>query len=125
MDAEEELFEKFGKLLIEVARDRNIHFFEGFLDQEIPVSSKYKHELDSLTPEQVEMLKEMATHVVDGVIHNMLLLLEDEDWIKLRLLGDDTVIDDIRRAGKGPLQGYIFIWAEKYSTKRLIKYTKR
>lgn len=125
MDTIEALFERFGKLLTENVRDRELHYFERFLDQEVPLAARYKDELGNMTLEQIEMMKEMATRLVDGVLHDMLLLLEDEDWISLRLLGDEVVIDDIRRASKGPMQGYVFIWAEKYSKQRLVDYTER
>ena len=65
---------------------------------------------------------------LDGTIHDLLYLLEDgklEDskWVRLRLESEDTVLEDIRQAERGDLQGYIFIWAEKYSKERLSDFT--
>ena len=118
MTTKEELFEAFGKQLIERVRDNQIHFIDGFLEQQAPSSSKYKNELDAMSPEQIEMIKALAAQWVDGTIHDLLYLLEDgklEDskWVRLRLESEDTVLEDIRQAERGDLQGYIFIWAEK------------
>lgn len=118
-EAKQELFEKFGKQLIERVRDYEIHLIEGFLDQTAPASTKYKAELDGLSPDQREMLKKETVQCIDGTIHDFLFLLESADWIKLRLDGKEVVLEDIRRATSGDLQGYIFDWAEKYSKKRI------
>ena len=115
----EELFEKFGQRLIEWVRDNQIHFADAFLDQTAPFSDPYKNELNGLTPAQIEMLKKMVVHWIDGTIHDFLYVLEDANWIHVRLEGEGIVLEDLRRAARGDLQGYIFIWAEKYSTKRL------
>ena len=128
MTTKEELFEAFGKQLIERVRDNQIHFIDGFLEQQAPSSSKYKNELDAMSPEQIEMIKALAAQWVDGTIHDLLYLLEDgklEDskWVRLRLESEDTVLEDIRQAERGDLQGYIFIWAEKYSKERLSDFT--
>jgi hypothetical protein len=96
-----------------------------FLDQKAPASSKYKKELDGLSPAQMEMIKELAVQWVDGTLHYLLYELEDSKWIKLRLESEDTVLEDIRQAAWEDLQGYIFAWAEKYSKERLTDYTKK
>jgi hypothetical protein len=121
MNPQEELFERFGKQLIEWVRDKEIHYADMFLDQEMSSAAKYKAELDGLSPAQRKMLKKMVVRWIDGTIHDVLYLLEDADWIKLRLESDDVVLEDIRRAAAGALQGYVDIWAEKYSTKRLFE----
>ena len=125
MNPKEELFEKFGRQLIERVRDNQIHFIDMLLEQKAPSSIKYKNELDGMSPAQIEMIKELAVQWVDGTLHDLLYLLEDAKWIKLRLESADTVLEDIRQAARGDLQAYIFIWAEKYSTTRLTDYTKR
>ncbi len=128
MTTKEALFEAFGKQLIERVRDSQIHFIDMFLDQQAPSSSKYKDKLDAMSPDQIEMIKVLATQWVDGTIHNLLYLLEDgrlenSRLVKLHLESKDTVLEDIRRAARGDLQGYIFIWAEKYSKERLSDFT--
>ncbi|MEZ4670044.1 MAG: hypothetical protein R3E39_19240 [Anaerolineae bacterium] len=123
MNPKEELFERFGKQLVELVRDKQINVIDGFLEMKGPFFNKYKDELSGLSPAQIEMINEMAVIWVDGTLHDMLFLLESSDWIKLRLQGEITVLEDIREAERGDLQGYIYIWAEKYSTKRLIDYT--
>jgi hypothetical protein len=57
MRSKEELFEEFGKQLIERVRDRQIHYADMFLDQKAPLSNKYKDELEGMSPAQIEMLK--------------------------------------------------------------------
>jgi hypothetical protein len=76
-----------------------------------------------MSPEQIEMIKKLAAQWVDGTIHDFLYVLEYSKWIKLRLEREDTVLEDIRQAERGDLQGYIFIWAEKYSKERLPDFT--
>jgi hypothetical protein len=122
MNTKEELFEKFGKQLIEWVRDNQIDFMDALLEQKAPLSDKYKDVLDTLSPAQIEMIKEIVMLSVDGTLHDFLYMLEDADWIKLRLENSDIVLEDIRQAARGDLQGYIFIWAEKYSTTRLTNY---
>jgi uncharacterized protein (DUF433 family) len=122
-DAKQELFESFGKHLIERVRDKEISYADGFLDQKAPFAHQYKDELDSLTPEQMAMLKRMVVHWIDGTIHDFLFLLEDgtlegDERVKLQIESKSVTLEDIRGAESGDLQGYIFIWAEKYSTKR-------
>jgi hypothetical protein len=124
MTTKDELFEAFGKQLIERVRDNQIHYIEMFLEQQAPLSKKYKNELDAMSPEQIEMIKAFAAQWVDGVIHDFLFLLEDgklddSKLVKLRIESEDTVLEDIRRASRGDMQGYIFIWAEQYSKERL------
>jgi hypothetical protein len=119
MDATQELFERFGKLFIERVRDLQIGYVDAFLEQTSPQSAKYKAELDAMSPEQIEMLKIMGTHWVDATLHDLLFVLEGAYWIHLRLESENTILEDIRRATSGDLQGYIDIWAEKYSKKRL------
>src|SRR6188474_3045930 len=99
MDYKERLFERFGKQLIEAVRDKQIHHIDAFLDQNPHVSVRYKEEIDTLTPEQLEMIKEMAVRWVDGTLHDLLYLLENSDWIKLRLESDEGVLEDIRQGG--------------------------
>ena len=125
MDYKEELVERFGKQLIEEVRDRQIHYIDAFLEQKSHESKRYKDEISELSPAQVEMIKEMAVRWVDGTLHDLLYMLEDSKWIKLRLEGESGVLEDIRQATDADIQAYIFIWAEKYSTKRLTDYTKR
>jgi hypothetical protein len=125
MDPKEELFERFGKQLIEKVRDKQIRISDMFLDQKSPLSSKYKNELDGLSPAQMEMIKELVVEWVDGTLHSLLYELEDSKWIKLRLESEDTVLEDIRQAAWEDLHGYIFAWAKKYSTTRLTDYTKK
>lgn len=125
-DAKQELFERFGKRLIEWVRDKEISYADGFLDQKAPWADKYKDELANLTPEQMTMLKTMVVHWIDGTIHDFLFLLEDgtlegDERVMLRIESKSVVLEDIRRAESGDLQGYIDIWAEKYSTKRLFE----
>ena len=71
-----------------------------------------------MSPEQIEMVKILGTQWVDIALHDLLFVLEGADWIHLRLESEDTVLEDIRRATSGDLQGYLSIWAEKYSKKR-------
>ena|GEM_PF-379817 len=125
-DAKQKLFESFGKRLIEWVRDKEISYADGFLDQKAPYAAKYKAELESLTPEQMAMLKTMAVHWIDGTIHDFLFLLEDgrlegDQRVKLRIESKTVELEDIRQAESGDLQGYVDIWAEKYSTKRLFE----
>ncbi len=72
-----------------------------------------------MSPEQIDMVKTLSIQWVDMALHDLLFVLEDADWIHLRLESGDTILEDIRRATSGDLQGYLLIWAEKYSTKRL------
>ena len=120
MTPEEELFEKFGKQFIERVRDRQIQYADMFLDQKAPLANKYKDELNGISPAQMEMLKKMVVRWIDGTLHDLLFLLEDADWIHLRLEGEGVELEDIRRAASGDLQGYVDIWAEKYGTTRLL-----
>jgi hypothetical protein len=75
--------------------------------------------LQSLTEDQRNILAELGRFYIDGVLHDLLLLLETTEWIKVRLEMDEEIVEDIRRVAKGDLQGCIFIWAEKYSKERL------
>lgn len=77
-----------------------------------------------MSPAQIEMVKEMATRWIDGTLHDLLFLLENADWVHLRLEDAGVELEDIRQVERGDLQGYIFIWAEKYSKERLTDYTK-
>lgn len=120
MSSKQDLFEKFGKQLMEEVRDRQIHFAEMFLDRKAPLSDKYKDELDGMSPEQIELMKKLVVLLVDGTLHDFFYLLEDSTWIRLRLESEDVEIEDIRQVTSGALQGYVSIWAEKYSKKRLL-----
>jgi hypothetical protein len=64
----------------------------------------------------------MVVRWIDGTLHDFLFLLEDANWIELHLKGEDIEIEDIRQATRGDLQGYVDIWAEKYSKKRLLDF---
>jgi hypothetical protein len=119
MTPQEELFEKFGKLLIERVRDKEISYADAILDQSAPLAYSYKDILDGMSPEQIETMKKLAVMLIDGTLHDFLLLLEDAKWIHLHLEGEGTEVEDIRRAARGDLQGYVGIWAESYSKKRL------
>src|SRR5689334_90077 len=124
MDNKRELVERFGKLFIEEVRDPQIRFIDSFLDQKVPLSGKYKAELEGMTAAQIQMLKEIAVRWVDATLHDLLYLLEDAKEIHLRLENEDTVVDDIRHVTDADLQAYVFIWAEKYSSTRITDYTK-
>ncbi len=119
METKEELFERFGKLFIERVRDWQMGYIDAFVEQRGPLAAKYKAVLDTMSPEQKEILRSFATLSVDSALHDLLFVLEDADWIHLRLESGDTVLEDIRRATSGDLQGYLFIWGEKYSKTRL------
>ncbi|HVU10279.1 MAG TPA: hypothetical protein VHD90_03335 [Phototrophicaceae bacterium] len=118
-DSREKLFERFGEHLMHMVRDKEIHYAEAFLDQKAPAAYGYKEYLDTLSPAQIEFLKKFAVNCINGTIHDFLYMLEDADWIHVRLENADTVLEDIRRVASGDLQGYTFIWAERYSKKRL------
>src|SRR5690349_19443935 len=92
-------FDEFGKLLIEEVRDVGILFFDRFLDAEklSPRFKKYEPILKSLTDEQHAMLREMGSYWIDSTIHDLLLLVESRDWIKIRLEMGESTIEDIRR----------------------------
>jgi hypothetical protein len=120
MNPHEELFERFGRQLIERVRDKEISYAEGFLDQQAPLSHKYKDELGGMSPAQIETMKKLAVLLIDGTLHDFLIFLENANWIHLRLEGEDIALEDIRQAASGDLQGYVSIWAEKYSKKRLL-----
>jgi len=118
-DKKQELFERFGKLFIERVRDRQISYIDAFYDQKGPQAKEYKNELDTMSPEQIEMVKTLSIQWVDMALHDLLFVLESSDWIHLRLESVNTVLEDIRQATSGDLQGYLLIWAEKYSKERL------
>lgn len=59
MNPKEELFERFGKELIDRVRDNQIHYFDAFIEQKAPLSREYKEELDGLSPAQMEMLEDL------------------------------------------------------------------
>src|SRR5262245_46167149 len=90
MSPKEELFEQFGKQFIERARDSQIQYADMFLDQEAPLSNRYKNELETLSPAQIEMLKKMVVRWIDGTLHDFLFLLDGADWIELHLKGQNV-----------------------------------
>jgi hypothetical protein len=113
--------EKFGQLLIQMVRDNVIRQWDRLLDRKtiIPRFKKFEPVLEALNEQQVEMLRELGPYYIDNTLHDFLFMLEGSKWIKLRLETDEQIVEDIRTLTQGDLQGYIFIWAEKYSEERL------
>lgn len=114
MKKSEDLLEKFGKQLIEEVRDNQIHYVDAFLARTSHESKSYENELDNLSQNQVEMIRQMIISCVDGTLHDLFYLLEDSDWVNLQLKDDDGVVEDIRKIADADLQGYVSMWAEKY-----------
>jgi hypothetical protein len=112
-------FDEFGKLFIKQVRDPSIETWDYPLKtgELMPKWEKFESIFQSLTEEQKTIFHEMGLYLVDGVLHDLLFMLETSDWIKVHLETEGEIVEDIRRAAKGDLQGYIFIWAEKYSAK--------
>ena len=92
--------------------------YDVFVSDAGVIAEKYKAELDGMSTAQIEMTKQLIAEAVDGTLHDLLYLLEDADWIKLRLESDGTLIEDVRRVAGADIQAYIFIWAERYSKER-------
>lgn len=114
---QEELFEKFGQLFIDYLRDSNIEFYDRVLDDPQLFNRLRGQEktLEGLSDEQRAFCHYLVANIVDDVLHDLLFMLESEEWITLSLTDGNVKIDDI---SGDMLQGYIFIWAEKYSKKR-------
>lgn len=115
MKKSEELLEKFGKQVIEEVRDNQIHYVGAFLDRTSYEGKLYEDDLANLSQSQTEMIRQMAISWVDGTLHDLFYLLEDSDWVTLQLKDADGVAKDVRKIAYADLQGYISMWAEKYS----------
>ncbi len=109
----------FGRLLIEQVRDPNIASWAGIVKRRAKGSVAGKPIepiLKALSDEQIEALVPMVTRIVDYTLHDLLYMIEENRWIKVRLEADGIIMPDLREAVGGGLEGYIFVWAEKFGT---------
>jgi hypothetical protein len=110
-------FEAFGQLFIEYGRDLAIT--EGNIIVEgrskAPTDQPVNAVLATLDDTQRAMLRDLVPEITDTVLHYVLLMFEEYDWIKVSLHTEDETITDIRDVAAGGLQGYVSIWAPKYS----------
>jgi hypothetical protein len=116
-----QLFENFGKLLMERVRVQAISGWDMDINglTKDARGKQIKSFVDSLSQEQKDVLRHLGPRLVDGLLHDLLFMLEEYDWIHLSLESEHELIRDIRDVAAGELQGYAFIWAEEYSKERL------
>lgn len=114
---------QFGEVLIRMVRDKEITYLENYIQsRELPDKLSNHNEIfESMTPEQIALVKELGIMFIDSVIHDVLYMLEVIPWIKVQIEIEGEIVKDIRSITNGDLQGYIFEWSEKFSTKPLSK----
>jgi hypothetical protein len=113
----ETAFDKFGKLLMSDVRDHGIDHWDKILSGEMKGNlAKQIHSMvSSFSDDQIETIHNLIPFVIDGIMHDLLYLFEESDWIKISLQTQDETVSDIRDETGGDLQGYAFIWAEEFS----------
>lgn len=110
-------FDKFGQLLMKDVRDHGIEKWDKILNGEMKgsIAKQIQMMTSSFSEEQIEILHKLVPFVIDGIMHDLLYLFEESDWIKISLQTQDETVSDIRDETGGDLQGYAFIWAEEFS----------
>jgi len=109
--------DEFGKLFIELVRDTAIMFSNVTIRNAIVGNGSslvYKSLIENLTEQDVELLQRLAIDIVDTTLHQLLLFFEGRDEFKIMLQSPDG-LTNLKEFLLGDLQGYIFIWGEKYS----------
>lgn len=87
----QELFDYFGKRIIETARDLTIHeelkIVEG--TALAPLSKRLSKQLHGIDPKYLEAIKELIIDTVDGALNNFLWVIEQEDFSLVTINQDD------------------------------------
>lgn len=108
-----DLLDKFGATLIACIRDYSLKFMRRKLSGELSFS-EFAGLIESLSDEQKNQLLKFAAYVVDGCLHDFMLMIENKEWMELHLFdanGDKVSIRDL----DVDLQGYAFKWVEQFS----------
>lgn len=110
-------FDQFGELLMNTIRDKQIRDWDDMVAARNLGAywEQFEAVFQSFTEEQKLVLNKLGVEFIDSILHDLLFLFETTEWVKIRLETKEEIMEDIRRASKGDLQGYFFIWAEKYS----------
>lgn len=113
-------FEEFGRLLIEYGRDLAIMNSDMVVEgmSRAPARQPINTVIATLDETQRALLRDLVPEITDTVLHYVLLMFEEYDWIKVSLHTEDETVTDIRDVAAGDLQGYVSIWAPKYSKQR-------
>jgi hypothetical protein len=126
----ETAFDKFGKQLMNDIRDHGIDKWDKILSGKMKGNSAKQilSMVSSFSDDQIETINKLVPFVIDGIMHDLLYLFEESDWIKISLQTQNETVTDIRDETGGDLQGYAFIWAEefsKYPNSGLLSYKPR
>ncbi|CAM4503942.1 hypothetical protein FHS16_004556 [Paenibacillus endophyticus] len=110
-----------GQVLMSGVRDQSISFWDKLIEGKMRGSMSKKIS-ESYSTEQLEILTDIISQVVDTTLHNLLWTIEQEDQIHLKVQLDEDAID-IKEASDG-LAGELYTedgWIIKYSEKRYIE----
>lgn len=112
--------DRFGEAFIKSIRDRVLRLLRLGIHGEI-IYSEFSEFFHDLNNEEKERLLELGARIVDMCLHETMVMIEENDWIELRVNDNDS--DQSLRLKEMDLQVYAFIWAEKYSDELLSNLT--
>jgi hypothetical protein len=122
VDKERAALDRFGRCLVEDARDYAIYEAGRMLDGKLKGdASKCFYERVRATPfsaEQIGIIRDLIPDVVDRALHHMLwTVLGQQEWLTLGVDTDHGVVPDLKGVSDG-LEGEYCEWVPRFSSER-------
>ncbi|OOM72223.1 hypothetical protein [Clostridium sp. BL-8] len=118
---DKDILNEYGKILISDVRDRTIHSMDMMLSGKMNgvTAKRILEKVSSFSESQLESLKWLIPKIVDLSLHNMLVMIEENDEINVEISAGD-VSNNIKEVSDG-LPGELYTedgWIMKYSNER-------
>ncbi|WP_454054441.1 hypothetical protein [Clostridium sp. Marseille-Q7071] len=117
----ENILDYFGKILITEVRDETITSWNMMLRGKMRgiTAQQIREKISVFNDEELEVLKWLIPKIIDSSLHNLLLMIEQNDAIKVEV-DDGQKDNDIKEISDG-LEGELYTedgWISRFSKER-------
>ncbi|MHC1686063.1 MAG: hypothetical protein AB6733_24565 [Clostridiaceae bacterium] len=117
----ESILDLFGKKLISEVRDETITTWDMMLNGEMRgvTAQEVKEKISIFSDEQIEVLRWIIPKITDTSLHNLLVMIEQNDEMKLEVFDGERNYD-IKEISDG-LEGELYTddgWIKRFSKER-------
>lgn len=117
----ENILDYFGKMLISSVRDETITSWDMILNGKMKgiTAQQVREKMSNFNDEQIEVLRWLIPKITDSSLHNLLVMFEQNDEIKIEVY-DGQKNNDIKQISDG-LEGELYTddgWIKRFSKER-------